>query len=100
ASWIQPHGAAVMIKFLHTRIRVSDLDRSADFYRKLGFEVTQRKDSPQGNKLYFLELPGNSHFLELTYSPDYEVKVPEDLMHTCIGVPDIVAFCDQLENDG
>jgi lactoylglutathione lyase len=89
-----------MIKFLHTRIRVSDLDTSAAFYAKLGFEVTRRKDSPAGNKLYFLELPGNSHFLELTYSPDYEVKVPEDLMHTAVGVPDIISYCDELEQAG
>lgn len=89
-----------MIKFLHTRIRVSDLDRSVTFYQKLGFEPGERKDSPQGNKLAFLHLPGNEHFLELTYSPDYKLAVPEDLMHTCVGVPDIIAYCDQLANDG
>lgn len=38
--------------------------------------------------------------LELCYSPDFEVKFPEDLMHTCIGVDDIVAYCDRLENAG
>jgi lactoylglutathione lyase len=89
-----------MIKFLHTRIRVSDLDQSVAFYQKLGFEPGERKDSPQGNKLAFLHLPGNEHFLELTYSPDYKLAVPEDLMHTCVGVPDIIAYCDQLANDG
>jgi lactoylglutathione lyase len=89
-----------MIRFLHTRIRVSDLDRSSEFYQKLGYVESQRKDSPQGNKLVFMELPGNSVFLELTYSPDYEVKVPEDLMHTCVGVDDIVAYCDSLEKAG
>jgi lactoylglutathione lyase len=65
-----------MIKFLHTRIRVSDLDRSVAFYQKLGFEPGERKDSPQGNKLAFLHLPGIEHFLELTYSPDYKVEFP------------------------
>jgi len=90
-----------MIKFLHTRIRVSNLDRSIAFYNKLGFECTRRNDkSPSGNQLAFLELAGNDHFLELCFSPDYKVAVPEDLMHTAIGVPDIIDFCDNLEKDG
>lgn len=89
-----------MIKFLHTRIRVADLDRSIGFYRELGFEPGERKDSPQGNKLAFLTLPGNEHFLELCYSPDYEVSFPEDLMHIGLGVPDIISYCDGLENRG
>ena len=89
-----------MIKFLHTRIRVSNPEASVDFYEKLGFELGERKTSPQGNKLAFLHLPGNDHFLELTYSPDYEVKFPEDLMHTAVGVKDIVKYCDQLESEG
>ncbi|NIP97027.1 MAG: VOC family protein [Akkermansiaceae bacterium] len=89
-----------MVRFLHTRIRVSDLDQSVAFYQKLGFEPGERKDSPQGNKLAFLHLPGNEHFLELTFSPDFNVEFPEDLMHTCVGVPDIIDYCDRLEKDG
>lgn len=89
-----------MIKFLHTRIRVSDLDNSIDFYSKLGFEQGERKDSPQGNKLAFLHLPGNSHFLELCYSPDFDVTFPEDLMHTAVGVESIIDYCQKLEDDG
>jgi lactoylglutathione lyase len=89
------------IKFLHTRIRVSDLEKSIDWYAKLGFVCTRRTEkSPAGNQLAFLELPGNSHFLELCFSPDYAVKFPEDLMHTCVGVPDIIAYCAQLESAG
>ncbi len=89
-----------MVKFLHTRIRVSDLDRSIAFYRKLGFEPGERKDSPQGNQLAFMHLPGNDHFLELTFSPEFVVEFPEDLMHTCVGAPDIIDYCDMLEKDG
>jgi len=90
-----------MIRFLHTRIRVSDLEATIAFYEKLGFECTRRTDkSPAGNQLAFLELEGNEHFLELCYSPDFEVKFPEDLMHTCVGVDDIVEYCGKLENDG
>lgn len=89
-----------MIKLLHTRIRVSKPAESIDFYKKVGFELGQQKTSPQGNELAFMHLPGNEHFLELTYSPDYKVAVPEDLMHTCVGVPDIIDYCAKLEDQG
>ena len=91
-----------MAKLLHTRFRVSDLDRSIDWYcNNLGFTLTRRTDrSPAGNQLAFLELPGNDHFIELCYSPDYELNVPEDLMHIAIAVPDLIAFCDELEKKG
>lgn len=91
-----------MPKFLHTRIRVSDLDRSIDFYVKnLGFELARRTDkSPAGNQLAFLELPGNEAFLELCYSPDYDLNVPEDLMHIAIGFQDLTAKCADLEQNG
>jgi lactoylglutathione lyase len=91
-----------MNKFLHTRIRVSDLERSIDFYCNLfGFMVYKRNDrSPQGNQIVHLRLPGNEHMLELTWSPDYVVKVPEDLMHTAIGVPNLTASCDRIEKSG
>ena len=90
-----------MPKFLHTRIRVSNLERTIVFYEKLGFQCTRRTDkSPAGNQLAFLELAGNEHFLELCYSPDYQLKVPEDLMHTAIGYADLIAKCDELEKKG
>ncbi len=89
-----------MIKFLHTRIRVSDLDQSVDFYSKLGFELGERKDSPQGNRLAFLHIPASEHFLELCYSPEFDVTFPEDLMHTAVGVESVIDYCDKLENDG
>ena len=71
------------IKFLHTRIRVSDIDKSIQFYEHLGFKLTKRNDkSPAGNRLAFLEIEASEHFLELCYSPDFKVEFPEDLMHT------------------
>jgi lactoylglutathione lyase len=89
-----------MIRFLHTRIRVQNLDDSIAFYQKLGYLEKERKTSPQGNQLAFLELPGNSVFLELTWSADYKTTCPEDLMHTALGVPDIIEYCNQLEQSG
>ncbi len=91
-----------MHKFLHTRVRVADLDRSINFYADhLGFVVKSRSArSPHGNQIVHMELPGNDHTLELTYSPDYELTVPEDLMHFAVGVDDLTAFCQDLENKG
>ncbi len=91
-----------MAKLLHTRVRVSDLDRSIDWYtRHLGFHLRSRTDkSPAGNHVAHLELPGNEHTIEFTWSPDYDLQVPEDLLHFAIGVDDLIAFCDTLEKDG
>ena len=91
-----------MAVFLHTRVRVSNLDNSINWYcDHLGFKVKSRSDkSPAGNQIVHLELPGNAHTLELTYSPDYDLQVQEDLMHFAIGVPDLVECCDVLEKAG
>ncbi|MGB0334556.1 MAG: VOC family protein [Opitutales bacterium] len=87
------------VTFDHTRIRVSDLEKSIDWYCKTcGFEVLRRTDkSPSGNQLAHLQIPGSAHKFELTYSDDYAIKVPEDLAHTCIRVDDIIEYCEMLE---
>jgi len=89
-----------MIKFLHTRIRVKSLEDSISFYEKLGYTLAKQKDSPQGNRLAFMELEGNDVFLELTWSADYTATCPEDLIHTALGVPDIIAYCEMVEKAG
>lgn len=88
------------ISFLHTRIRVKSLEESISFYEKLGYRLAQQKDSPQGNRLAFMALEGNDVFLELTWSADYTHRCPEDLMHTALGVEDIIAYCDGVEKSG
>ena len=90
-----------MPAFLHTRIRVGDLDRTIAWYGELGFACTRRiAKSPQGNQLAFLQIPGSAHALELCYQPGYDLVVPEDLMHTAVGYPDLSAKCDELERKG
>ena len=88
------------VKFDHTRIRVSNLEKSINWYcQTCGFEILRRtKKSPSGNQLAHLQIPGSSHKLELTYSPEYDLKVSEDLLHTCIRVDDIVEYCEMLED--
>ena len=88
------------VTFDHTRIRVSNIESSIDWYIKTcGFQVLKRTEkSPSGNQLAHLQIPGSNHNLELTHSPDYELKVPEDLVHTCIRVDDIVAYSEMLES--
>ena len=91
-----------MRKLLHTRVRVSDLEQSIQWYcDNLGFTVKSRNDkSPAGNRIVHLELPGNEHTLEFTWSPDFRLQVQEDLLHFAIGVPDLTAFCAELEEKG
>jgi len=67
----------------------------------LGFKVLSHTDqSPAGNHVAHLELPGNDHTLELTWSEDYSLNVPEDLMHLAISVPDLIGYCNILEQNG
>jgi lactoylglutathione lyase len=89
-----------MIRFLHTRIRVRNLENSVAFYQKLGYVAGDFKNSPEGNRLAFMELPGNDVFLELCHSPEYTASCPEDLMHTALGVPDVIVYCEKLETAG
>ncbi len=90
-----------MIKLLHTRLRVSNLPRSISFYERLGFQCVKRiPKSPEGNELAFLELSGNEHQLELTFTPGKDVVVPEDMVHTALGFPDLTALCASLESEG
>ena len=58
--------------------------------------LKRTEKSPSGNQLAHLQIPGSTHNLELTHSPDYELKVPEDLVHTCIRVDDIIAYSDDI----
>lgn len=79
---------------------MKSLEESISFYEKLGYRLADQKDSPQGNRLAFMELAGNDVFLELTWSADYPHRCPEDLMHTALGVEDIIGYCDGLEKSG
>ena len=92
----------IVKKFLHTRMRVSDLEKTTDFYQKVfGLEVTRRHESPRGSKLVFLAVPNSDEEIELTYFPGSgPVEVQEDLMHLAFEVDDMNAFADHINSVG
>lgn len=89
-------------KYLHTRFRVSDMDKSISFYQDiLGMEVLEQKTSPRGSKLVFLKFPGMDCELELCAFPDSgSVHVPEDLVHLAFEVDDLEMCIEKLNASG
>ncbi len=75
-------------KLLHTRMRVSDMEQTIDFYTSvLGLEVLERKVSPRGSHLAFLKVPNSEELIELTsFPPSGPVKFQEDLVHLAFQV--------------
>jgi lactoylglutathione lyase len=92
------------MKYLHTMVRVSDLDLSLDFYvNKLGLEELRRMDSPQGRfTLIFLAAPGDSGAqVELTYNWDPEAYGEgRNFGHIAYEVDDIYEACQRLMDAG
>lgn len=99
------------MRYLHTMVRVSDLDASLDFYvNKLGLSEVSRSENPGGRyTLVFLCAPGDeaqarqkkAPMVELTYNWD-----PEDYQggrnfgHLAYAVDDIYATCQRLKDAG
>ena len=78
-------------KLLHTRMRVSDMEQTINFYTSvLGLEVVERKVSPRGSHLAFLKVPNSEELIELTsFPPSGPVKVQEDLVHLAFQVENL-----------
>ena len=99
------------MRYLHTMVRIRDVDESLDFYcRKLGMVEIYRREVPQGRfTLIFLAAPRDverargeqAPMLELTYNWD-----PEDYQggrnfgHLAYEVDDIYSFCQHLMDNG
>ena len=94
--------SSVVCKFLHTRMRVSDLDESAEFYQNVfGLQITRKHESPRGSKLVFLSVPNSDEEIELTYFPGSgSVVVQEDLMHLAFEVESMSVFQTHVESLG
>lgn len=92
------------MKYLHTMVRVSDLEASLDFYvRKFGLKEVGRTESEKGRfTLVFLAAPGNEPAqVELTYNWDPEVYTGgRNFGHLAYEVDDVYAFCQSLMDKG
>ena len=92
------------MKYLHTMVRVTDLEASLDFYcNKLGLEELRRIDVEAARfSLIFLAAPGDSDAqVELTYNWDpEELSGGRNFGHLAYSVDDIYATCQRLMDGG
>ena len=92
------------MKYLHTMVRVADLDDSLDFYcNKLGLVEVARKEVPQGRfTLVFLAAPGDEDAqVELTFNWDpQEYDGGRDFGHLAYAVDNIYESCQRLMDGG
>lgn len=92
------------MKYLHTMVRVSDIEASLHFYRDaLGLEVLSKREVPAGRfTLIFLVAPGDPQAqIELTYNWDPETySGGRNFGHIAYGVADIYASCQRLVDHG
>jgi len=92
------------VKYLHTMVRVADLDASLRFFRDaLGLVEMRRQEYPQGRyTLVFLAAPGDeSAQIELTFNWDPETFTGgRNFGHLAYAVDDIYAACARLKDHG
>lgn len=93
------------MKYLHTMVRVNDIDASLDFYcNKLGLRELRRYDNEQGRfTLVFLAAPGDDEAqIELTYNWDGDTlgEGSRNFGHLAYAVDDIYTTCQQLQDGG
>ena len=92
------------MKYLHTMVRVSDVDASLRFYcDALGLVELSRRDYPQGRyTLIFLAAPGDEHAqVELTHNWDPQAyEAGRNFGHLAYEVDDIYAACQRLRDHG
>ena len=93
------------IRYLHTMVRVKDLDASMAFYERLGLRETRRRDDDKGRyTLVFMAPPGQEDCpVELTWNWDGDEGLPSDSRHfghLAYEVDDIYALCRALMEAG
>ena len=93
------------IKYLHTMVRVKDLDANIAFYKLLGLEETHRIDHEGGRfSLIFMSPPGQEDAaVELTYNWDGDDGLPSDSRHfghLAYSVENIYETCQHLMDNG
>ena len=95
----------MQVKYLHTMVRVLDLEKSMAFYRLLGLEETRRIENQKGRfTLIFMAAPGQPDCpVELTYNWDGDTGLPSDgrhFGHLAYGVGNIYDICARLQAAG
>lgn len=92
------------MKYLHTMVRVTDVEASLKFYRDaLGLQVVKRSEHEAGRfTLIYLAAPGDEDAqIELTYNWDPETYTGgRNFGHVAYAVPDIYAACQRLMDAG
>ncbi len=92
------------MKYLHTMVRITDVDKSIDFYcNKLGLKEVRRTENEKGRyTLIFLAAPGDeSAQIELTYNWDPETySGGRNFGHLAYAVDNIYDTCDRLMKAG
>lgn len=93
------------LKYLHTMIRVKDLDATIAFFELLGMKETRRHESEGGRfSLIFMAAPGDEDCpVELTYNWDGDEGLPSDSRHfghLAYETDDIYALCQHLMDNG
>ncbi|MXV44102.1 lactoylglutathione lyase [Saccharibacter sp. 17.LH.SD] len=95
-----------MSTYLHTMIRVRDLDRSLAFYRLLGMRELRRSEVREGRyTLVYIGFDDNAHGqaeIELTYNWDQtsDYEVGNGFGHFAIGVPNVAAAVEEVRQGG
>jgi len=95
----------MQIRYLHTMVRVKDLEKSMAFYELLGLKQTRRTDSEAGRfSLIFMAPAGQEECpVELTWNWDGDEGLPSDSRHfghLAYEVEDIYAMCQHLQDNG
>jgi lactoylglutathione lyase len=89
-------------KLLHTRYRVSELDKTVAFYKDvLGLEEIHRSKSPRGSELVFFKAPGSEEEIEICkFDGSGPVNVGSDITHLAFEVDDLEAFAKHSASKG
>ena len=92
------------MKYLHTMIRIQNIDIALDFFiNKLGMKEVRRKEVPEGEfTLIFLAANENDPPLELTYNwgKNEPYSSGENFGHVAYEVNNIYDYCEKLKNNG
>ena len=92
-----------MSTFLHTMLRVKDLDRSVAFYTgPLGMKELRRREVPEGKYTLVFVGYGDGPEVELTHNWDQAqpYEIGSGFGHLAVGMPDVYGACERMRGQG